>query len=297
MILITGANGNLGRRLLRELSARGAATRAVVRSERAAGQIRDLQLERVPEVVVLDYLDTAAMLGAATDCSRIVHLVGIIKETADNDYTAAHEGTSRVLADVAVRSGVEQLLYLSIVATSETSANTCLASKARAERILLDCPVPAYILRVPMVLGEGDYASGALRARAQRGVNVLVRGASLEQPIYAGDVVAAILAVLAQYPVKRELDLAGPRCLSRAALTHAAAEIRGCKTRVVSLPLRAGMIAAWLMEHISANPPITRAMLDVLDHDDNVDAVSAAKELGIELTDLEVALARCVADD
>ena len=103
MILITGANGNLGRRLIAALAGR-IPVRAVVRSERAArtldGSPGDV------EVRIIDYLDQSAMSEAAAGCSHIVHLVGIIRETAASTFEAAHEGTSRVVAEAAVRAGV-----------------------------------------------------------------------------------------------------------------------------------------------------------------------------------------------
>jgi len=296
VIVITGANGNLGRRLLSELSARGEVARAVVRSSRAADQIAALNLDPAPEVVELDYLDANAMAAALRGCRALVHLVGIIKETANGSYHDAHEGTTRVVAEAAAHCGIERVIYLSIVGTSVDSANPCLSSKARGEEILLSAPVPALVIRVPMVLGEGDYASGALKARAWRGTNLLLRAGSLEQPIYAGDVVAAVLAGLAERPLNEALDLAGPRILSRSELTHAAAHAVGRSTRVISLPIAFGLMAAWLLQTLSANPPVTTAMLGVLDHDDQVDPGLALDKLGIELTSLEVMLSRCVAD-
>ena len=254
-------------------------------------------------MVELDYLDANAMASALRGCRALVHLVGIIKESANGSYHDAHEGTTRVVAEAAAHCGIERVIYLSIVGTSVDSANPCLRSKARGEEILLSAPVPALVIRVPMVLGEGDYASGALKARAWRGTNLLLRGGSLEQPIYAGDVVAAVLAgldgerPLAERPLNEALDLAGPRILSRSELTHAAAHAVGRTTRVISLPIAFGMMAAWLLEKLSANPPVTTAMLGVLDHDDQVDPGAALEKLGIELTSLEAMLSRCIADD
>ena len=60
--------------------------------------------------------------------------------------------------------------------------------------MLIQAATPALVLRVPMVLGEGDYASAALGRRARKSWNVLLRGASYEQPIYADDVTHAIVA-------------------------------------------------------------------------------------------------------
>jgi len=295
VILITGANGNLGRRLLRALCGRDEPVRAVVRSGRAAQQIADVEEHPAVEVVQLDYLDEAAMFRAMQGARVVIHLIGIIKQTAQSRYADAHEGTTRVIADCAERAGVERLIYLSIVGTSVDSPNACLASKAKGERILRDCRVPALILRVPMVLGEGDYASRALRSRAEKAINILLRGSSLEQPIYAGDVEAAILAAAKRpIPLAQDMDLAGPRSLTRRELTHAAAAVLAKRTRVISLPLALGMLAAWLFELISANPPVSRDMLGVLDHDDDLDAGSAAAELGIELTPLEEMLQLCL---
>ena len=47
---------------------------------------------------------------------------------------------------------------------------------------------------------------------------------------------------------------------------------------------------AWIAERTSADPPITRAMLGVLEHDDAIDPEPARAKLGIELTPLDAAL-------
>ncbi|MFU8817030.1 MAG: NAD(P)H-binding protein [Pseudomonadales bacterium] len=300
MLAITGANGHLGQRLLASLGEQP--IRALVRSRRAAEALDRLGLGDRVAVGVVDYDDVDAMAEALSGCIQVVHLVGIIKESAGNSYAAAHEQSCRALAEAAARAGVQRIVYLSILGATTASANACLASKAAAEQILLDGVVPVTVIRVPMVLGEGDYASRALAARARRGVNVLLRGASLEQPIYAGDVIEAVAAVLmrtdgeasALEPGAQVFDLAGPESLSREALVHRAARVRGRRTRVISVPLGLGLAAAAVLERTSANPPVTRAMLGVLDHDDRINPQPALAALGIALTPLDEALRRCL---
>jgi NADH dehydrogenase len=297
VIVVTGANGNLGKRLLKTLAARGQASRAVVRSARAAGEIEALSLGDAVDVQILDYLDGSAMETALRGADAVVHLVGIIKESASSRYADAHEGTTRVLAEAAAAAGVGRIIYLSIVGTAEDSSNSCLASKARGETLLRAGTVPTLVLRVPMVLGEGDYASAALKRRAMSSANVLLRASSLEQPIYAGDVIAAVLAALERpEPLGTTLDLAGPESLTRAELTRRAAASVGRRTRVLSLPLALGMLLARVLERLSPTPPVTRAMLGVLDHDDVVDNAPAVGTLRIELTPLDDALRLCLAD-
>ena len=296
MILITGANGNLGRRLIASLAGR-APVRAVVRSERAARMLDDSPGE--VDVRIIDYLDSAAMSEAAAGCSHIVHLVGIIKESAGSSFTAAHEGTSRVVVEAARAAGVLNVVNLSILGARPDSANACLASKGRAEAILRESGVPTLVLRVPMVLGEGDYATRALFHRARGKVAFQFRAASLEQPIYAGDVLAAMRPGLgpAGECLSGSFDLAGPESLSRRALTRRAAEIMGVPApRVISLPIGLGFALAALLERLSANPPVSRAMLGVLDHDDHIDPGPALKALDLSLTSLNEALRLCLVD-
>ena len=298
-LLVTGANGHLGQRLLRRLAARGAQNlevRAIVRSERAAGVLRDLGLEPAPECVVVDYTDAAGLAQAAEGCTHFVHLVGILKEDATTRYTDAHESTCFALARAAEQVGARRIVYLSILGAAPNSGNPCLASKGRAEQILLERPVPTTVLRLPMVLGPGDIASRALRGKALAGLLPLVRGGrTLEQPIDADDVSQAILLALSRGDLPAGvLELAGPECLSHRALVMRAARLHRRQPRVVPLPLAFARAFAWLAERTLASPPLTRAMLDVLEHDDRIDPGPACRALGLTLTPLDETLRRCV---
>ena len=280
-VLVTGANGHLGRRLLEELDT---STRAVVRSETAASKLGDHD-----DVRIVDYTDDEGLRQACTDCKAIVHLVGIIKENARATYASAHEESTQSLLNAATHEGVGRIVYLSILGASQGSANACLASKARAESILLESTIPTLVIRVPMVLGEGDYASVALLAKARRATAFTFRAGSLEQPIYAGDVVDAILAGLGPDGPTGIIELPGPRSLTRRELISTASQVG---TRTVSLPLAFGYVLAWLLERTSRDPPLTPAMLGVLDHDDDIDPQPGAEALGIRLTGLAETLTR-----
>jgi NADH dehydrogenase len=291
-LVITGANGNLGRRLLTALAGRGS-VRALVRSEGAAAKLRQLPGDH--EVLVVDYLDPVAVGAALDGAWAVVHLVGIIKEPRAGAYYEAHEATAKVLAAAAQAQGVNRIVYLSILGSDPGAGNACLASKGAAERLLLEAAVTTRVLRVPMVLGEGDYASAALANRARRRLSFVFRGASLEQPIYAGDVIRAVIATLEDAAMAGgAMDLAGPESLSRRALTRRAARSLGRSTRVVSLPLAVGMALAWTLQRLLAPPPVTTAMLGVLDHDDAIDPLPASRALGLALTSLDEMLATCL---
>lgn len=298
-LLITGANGHLGRRLLRRLNGARELV-AIVRSARARSQIEALALDPAPRIEVLDYGDAAALEAAARGCSHAVHLVGILKEGAQSSYTAAHEDSAAALARAADSAGLARVVLLSILGSRAGASNACLASKGRGEDILAAARTPLIVLRVPMVLGEDDFASRALGRQTRAPFAALVHGGtSLEQPIYAGDVVEAIVAALKVESLDAAaLDLAGPESLSRRALLERAVAVtQGTMPTVLPVPFALNHAAAWLFEKLFANPPLTRAMLGVIDHDDAVDVGPACKALGITLTPLDETLRRCVATE
>ncbi|MFM8355399.1 MAG: hypothetical protein ACKOBM_10910, partial [Gammaproteobacteria bacterium] len=69
----------------------------------------------------------------------------------------------------------------------------------------------------------------------------------------------------------------------------------GKRTRVVSLPLTLAYGLAGLCERLLRAPPISRAMLGVLDHDDEIDPAPALAVLGLMLTPLSATLDRVMA--
>jgi uncharacterized protein YbjT (DUF2867 family) len=91
------------------------------------------------------------------------------------------------------------------------------------------------------------------------------------------------------------LDLAGPESLTHRELLERAAAVLGRGVRVRSIPLFAARLGALLAEKLSADPPITRAMLGVLQQDDDVDTGRARRLLDIELTPLDEVLRLCFA--
>jgi uncharacterized protein YbjT (DUF2867 family) len=288
-VLVTGANGQLGRRLLARLSG----ARAVVRSERAAATLRALSEAGRFEIRILDYRDVDRLTQAAQGCRYVVHLPGIIRETRENRYADAHEATCEAVTRAAAAAGVERIVYVSILGSDPDSPNACLASKGRAERILLDAATPAVILRVPMVLGPGDATARVVAAEARARLLPLLAGGRVRtQPIYADDVVEAMLAAMARPGLDDvALDLAGPESLPQRDFVARAARLQGRSPWVIPVPVALARGIAWLAERALANPPVTRAMLGVLCHDDCVDG-AAAKELGIRLTPLDEMLRR-----
>ena len=98
-LLITGANGHLGVRLIRRVNEVRPSDQvvAIVRSEKAAASLRKEGLE--VDIRVVSYTDSAGIKKAGQGAEVIIHLVGIIKESATNTFEIAHQKTSEALVE------------------------------------------------------------------------------------------------------------------------------------------------------------------------------------------------------
>jgi len=293
--LVTGANGHLGRRLIKQLLV-DCEIEALVRSERA----RTVLLQAVGDsenlrVTIGDPADPGTIAPLASRCAAVVHLIGTIRESAENRYIDSHERPARALVSAVRGNPRTQIIYVSILGADAESRSRCLQARARVEALFCDADPAATIIRVPMVLGERDRASFALAKRAHSKRILVFRAGSLEQPIYAGDVITALANTLAEPRVANRIyELAGPKSLSRRELITRAASLLHNQVAVVSLPLAFGLGLAAVLEFVSKEPALTRDFLHVLDHDDDIDPLPAATALGVALTPLDEILKRCV---
>ncbi len=295
-VLVTGANGNLGKKFI--LSKGDFDICALVRSEKAKTDLTRFvpayNVEAV-QIVKCDYLNVSAIKELANSCRYALHLVGIIKENKHNKFDLVHKQTTKAVLEAINGSDIKKTCYISILGSKVSSRNTCFSSRGIAEKLFIDSDIPSLILQVPMVLGEDDYASKSLKKKALSRFGFTFRKFSLEQPIYAGDIIKVI-----NIDIGRSLEgdlspsgiktLAGPTSLTREKLIKKAAKLLGARVIVFSLPLFLGYGLARIFEILFSNPPISRSMLGVLDHDDVIDPLHSCKELGIELTVLDTML-------
>lgn len=269
---------------------------ALVRSQRARATLLAHVGDREQlNITIADPSDADAIAEVGSNCSAAVHLIGTIKETRNSRYADADEKPAQALLQATPRLALKHIIYLSILGADPASDSRCLRSRAAAEGILRSASTAVTVIRVPMVLGEKDRASLALARRAAAKHVVLFRASSLEQPIYAGDVAAAITNMLNESePVGSVFNLAGPTSLTRRELVARAGALQNNRPSIYSLPLFLGFALAVVLELAQHKPRLTREMLRVFNHDDAVDPSQAAAALGIVSTPLTETLQRCV---
>ncbi|MAQ19751.1 MAG: epimerase [Sandaracinus sp.] len=165
-ILLTGATGKVGSRLLPFLVSRGHRVRALVRDLERAAPLRGDGVE----LVLGDLLDEASLAAAARGVDTVVHCAAFFRGATPEEAHAVNEGGTRHLADAARAAGVERFVFISTGLvygpkggrqvdedTECAPVDAYPLSKLAAERFLLALPdLDVRILRLPFVYGDGD---------------------------------------------------------------------------------------------------------------------------------------------
>lgn len=208
-VLITGANGFLGSRTLRELLASGSNVLGTDQSNTPAIS--------GSEYFKADILDPTSLIPVMSDVTSVIHAAGLahmFRRANPELFKAVNEVGTANVAHAAARAGVRHFVLVSSVsvyggtATGVDERRPCrpegayAESKWLAEQRVIETAnksgMPATILRLATLYGEGDPGNVARLMRTiDRGRFVWVgNGSNLKSLLYRGDAVRACLAVL-----------------------------------------------------------------------------------------------------
>ncbi len=296
-IAVTGANGAVGRALLRRaLACDGVEVVAAVRSERAAREVPAIAPGR-GRLEIVSYGDPPSLERAFAGAHAVVHLPGILVERRDASYAQANVETTRAAIAAARATGVRKLVLVSAHGADAASRNRYFRTKGEAEALVRASGLEFSILRAPLVLGPDTEGARAL-ARQSAGVRVrlLDGGRVLHRPLDADDLAAAALAAARESAVARAaaLELAGPTQLCYRELVELAARLRGRAIRVGSIP-SAPLRLVLRARRALLGPGFDADALEVLLTDTRVDPAAAVAALGIALTPLSETIRRSLA--
>lgn len=266
-ILVLGGSGFIGRHLVPRLDAAGwRVTVPTRRRERA----RHLILLPKADVVQVDIHDDAALAGLIAGQHAVVNLVGILHGRAGGeddpygpDFRRAHVTLmERVIATMGA-AGVRRLVHVSALGVSSEGSDAApsryLRSKAAAERLLAASNLDWTILRPSVLFGPEDNLLNTFAAlQAVLPFVLLPKADARFQPVFVGDVAAAILRCLSERAtIGRTFELAGPDVVTLADLVRRAGVASGHPRRIIALSDRTAEWQARLLEYLP-NPPLSR---------------------------------------
>ncbi|MFB9971119.1 complex I NDUFA9 subunit family protein [Pseudoroseomonas cervicalis] len=287
--VLFGGTGFIGRHLVPRLARLDYQLRIVTRNPEAVRPLATQgQLGKV-EPVSLRLSDEAAMARLFQGADLVVNLVGILAEKRKGDFQRLQGELPGRIGRAAAAAGVGRVVQVSAIGADAASPSEYARSKAAGEAALRAAFPRATILRPSIVFGPEDQFFNRFAGMAQLlPVMPVVCGATRFQPVFVGDVAAAIVAAATRPEAPGQTyELGGPRVASFRELMGYVLEVTGRPKRLVPLPDGLVRLQARLGEMLP-NPPLTRDQLAQLRRDNVVSAeAKTLADLGIAPTAME----------
>ncbi|MFB3149301.1 MAG: complex I NDUFA9 subunit family protein [Alphaproteobacteria bacterium] len=298
MVTVFGGSGFLGRHLVQRLAATGARVTVAVRNPESALFLKPMGDVGQITPVGADVRDGPAVAAAVQGADWVVNLVGVLYETRRQSFSAIHAQGAERIAKAAKAAGAKRLVHVSAIGANRHSSAAYARSKAAGEAAVAAAYPAATILRPSIIFGPEDdfFNRFAAMARVSVALPLFGGGETRFQPVYVGDVAAAVVKALTdEGTAGTTYELGGPRVYSfRQLMTLMLAEI-GRKRILLPLPFfvadAMGAVLQSLPLPFGMAPPLTGDQAKLLRYDNVVsgDAPGLA-DLGIVPTACEIIL-------
>jgi uncharacterized protein YbjT (DUF2867 family) len=281
VIFVTGGTGFVGPRVVHALRERDLPVRALVRnpSSRAATTLAAWGAELVQG----DMTDRESLRRAVEDSEVVVHLVAIRQGSQEQFRRVMEEGT-RDLVAAAKDAGVKRFVLMSALGTSEQTKDLVpyYHAKWEQEQAVQASGLEYVIFRPSFVFAkEGGILPTFRRlARLAPVTPIIGNGQQRIQPIWVDDVGAYFAQGVDKVEAANSIfELGGPDAVSWNEFWKRLKRVLGQRRPSIHVPIALMRANALVTERLPGNIPLTRDLLTMLEHGDNVvsndDAVRA----------------------
>jgi uncharacterized protein YbjT (DUF2867 family) len=288
-VLVTGASGFVGRRLVAALLERGHGVTALV---------RDADRYAAPEgvrVVEGDLLEPGSF-AAALDVEAAYYLVHSMR--AGGDFEERDRRAARNFAAAASDARVERVVYLGGLGEDGDDLSPHLRSRREVERVLGDGDYALTTLRAAIIVGAGSASFEMVYQLATRlPVMVTPRWVTTPcQPIAVADVVAYLAGVLDVPETAGETyEVGGPEVLTYAEMLRRVGRQAGAEPRIVTVPVLTPRLSAYWIGLVSDVPAsVARPLIDGLKNPVVVRDERIRDLVPVDLTPFDAAVARAL---
>jgi uncharacterized protein YbjT (DUF2867 family) len=295
LVTVFGGSGFIGRQVVRALARRGLRVRVACRRTNLAYGARLLGDVGQIEVVQANVRVPSSVERALDGAEACVNLVGVLYERGRQGFQSLHAQGARAVAEAAAAAGVKRLVQVSAIGADANSASSYARTKALGEAAVRELVPSSVVVRPSIVFGPEDdfFNRFAQLATVSPVLPLPGGGATRFQPVFVGDVAAAVAACLGDPACAgKTYELGGPAVYTFRELMQLVLAETHRDRLLLPLPWGvAGLVGA--LGDIGASllpiaPPLTSDQVKLL-HSDNVanPALPGLADLGITPTAVE----------
>jgi uncharacterized protein YbjT (DUF2867 family) len=294
MILVTGATGFVGSRIVHALRAQDRPVRALVRDPADSGRLQAWGCE----TVVGDVTDAASLRRAVEGCEVVIHLVAILQGRPSEFERVMTHGT-RSLVSAAQEAGVRRFVLMSALGFDEQTKDIVpyYSAKWQMEQAVKASELEHVIFRPSFIFGRGGGALEQFKRIAKLAPVTPIVGPGTQriQPIWVDDVAAYFAAAVDKPEVaNRAFEVGGPDVVTWNEFWSRLKRALGKRRPSLHIPFGLMRAQAVLLERLP-KPPVTRDQLTMLAAGDNVvTSPDAVDTFGLPLVPLDEQLRRAV---
>lgn len=261
-ILLTGANGYIGTRLLPVLLAAGHEVVCMVRDKRRFAEASDFG-DQV-QIITGDLLKPETLVEIPTNIEAAYYLVHSMSAN-EHGFSELETASAQNFIAALKPSQCQQLIYLTGI-VNDLSLSEHLSSRLAVEEILKQSGIRFTILRAAIIIGSGSASFEIIRDLTEK-LPVMVAPKWIKtqcQPIGIRDVLRYLSGVLSnEKAMQQTFDIGGPDILSYKEMMLQYAEVRHLKRFILTLPLLTPRLSSlWLNMVTSVPYALARSLVD-----------------------------------
>ena len=254
-IVLIGASGFFGEYLVRGLVRDRHRCLVLTRSITRRSNLRLLPGVSLEQA---DVYDKKTLVEKFNGADAVVSMAGILNETEKKGrgFRKVHVELIKGIIEACQESGVSRLLHVSALNAGKGKSQY-LETKGEAERLLLGAEgLNVSIFQPSVIFGPGDQFFNRFASMLKlMPVMPLACPKAKLQPVFAGDVAAAMLASLDD-PMTwgKRFELAGPRAYTLKELVEWTSSTLGKRSLILGLPGPVSALMAKVMDHVPGKP-------------------------------------------
>jgi NADH dehydrogenase len=258
-IAIFGASGLVGRHTVRALAQAGRRIRAVCRHPNLTNYLLPAGVPGQIQLFKGNVRDDDSVARALEGTDAAVNLTGVLYSHGEQNFDALHVDAARRIGRLAREAGLKALVHVSAIGADPDAKSRYARSKGVGERALREEFPEATILRPSLVFGPEDqfFNKFAWLARISPTLPQIGGGRTRFQPVFVGDVAAAILRALNDPAThSKTYELGGPTVYTFKELLQLILRETGRKRLLVPMPFFLASIDAFFLQLPSLFLPI-----------------------------------------